>query len=83
MMMPIFSEVASFSRTFSSMSALINANGMRLLQYDEFARYCIKMATGSGKTKEISLAVAWQFFNAVVEARDDYVREQRRVTYGD
>ncbi len=29
-----------------------------------FARYCIKMATGSGKTKVMALAVAWQFFNA-------------------
>ena len=26
-------------------------NNLRLLQYDDFARYCVKMATGSGKTK--------------------------------
>ena len=32
------------------------------------------MATGSGKTKVISLALAWQYFNAVAEARDDYAR---------
>jgi type III restriction enzyme len=31
---------------------------------DAFARYAIKMATGSGKTKVIALAVAWQFLNA-------------------
>jgi type III restriction enzyme len=48
--------------------------GLRLLQYDDFARYCIKMATGSGKTKVMALAIAWQYFNAVVEARDDYAR---------
>jgi type III restriction enzyme len=36
--------------------------------YDDFARYCIKMATGSGKTKVMSLAIAWQFLNAVREA---------------
>src|SRR5262249_18509227 len=36
--------------------------------YDSFARYCIKMATGSGKTKVMALAVAWQFFNAVRES---------------
>ena len=36
--------------------------------YDDFARYCIKMATGSGKTKVMSLAVAWQYLNAVREA---------------
>lgn len=35
--------------------------------YDDFARYCIKMATGSGKTKVISLAIAWQYLNAVRE----------------
>src|SRR3990172_1263408 len=28
-----------------------NTPGLRLLQYDDFARYCVKMATGSGKTK--------------------------------
>jgi len=32
------------------------------------------MATGSGKTKVISLAVAWHFFNAVAEARDDFAK---------
>jgi len=35
-----------------------------LAPYDDFARYCIKMATGSGKTKVMALAVAWQFLNA-------------------
>ncbi len=40
---------------------------LRLPPYDDFARYCIKMATGSGKTKVMALAVAWQFFNAVRE----------------
>ena len=34
---------------------------------DDFARYCIKMATGSGKTKVMALAVAWQFLNAMRE----------------
>ncbi len=47
---------------------------LRLLQYDEFARYCIKMATGSGKTKVMALAIAWQYFNAVAEGRDDYAK---------
>ena len=40
---------------------------IRLPSYDEFARYCVKMATGSGKTKVISLSIAWQFLNAVRE----------------
>ncbi len=41
--------------------------GIRLPTYDDFARYCIKMATGSGKTKVMSLAVVWQFMNAARE----------------
>jgi DNA or RNA helicases of superfamily II len=41
--------------------------GVRLPPYDDFARYCIKMATGSGKTKVMSLAIVWQFMNAVRE----------------
>ncbi len=51
-----------------------NTLNLRLLQYDEFARYCIKMATGSGKTKGMALAVVWQYFNAVAEGRDDFAR---------
>jgi type III restriction enzyme len=47
---------------------------LRLLQHDDFARYCVKMATGSGKTKVMSLALAWQFFNAVAEPRDDFAK---------
>src|SRR3990170_5013010 len=47
---------------------------LKLLRYDEFARYCVKMATGSGKTKVMSLAVAWQYFNAVAEARNDFAK---------
>lgn len=50
-----------------------NAN-IRLLQYDLFPRYGVKMATGSGKTKVMSLAVAWHYFNAVSEARDDFAK---------
>lgn len=47
---------------------------LRLLQYDDLARYCIKMATGSGKTKVMSLAIAWQYFNAVAEGLEDYAK---------
>jgi type III restriction enzyme len=41
---------------------------VRLPPCDDFARYCIKMATGSGKTKVMALAIAWQFLNAQREA---------------
>lgn len=47
---------------------------LQLLQYDEFARYAVKMATGSGKTKVMSLAIVWQYMNAVAEGRDDFAR---------
>ncbi len=47
---------------------------LRLLQYDDYPRYCIKMATGSGKTKVIALVVAWQYFNAVLEDADNYAK---------
>jgi len=40
-----------------------NTKDLRLPPYDEFARYCVKMATGSGKTLVMSLAVVWQFAN--------------------
>src|SRR5258707_11782449 len=41
-----------------------NVTDLHLLPNDGFARYCTKMATGSGKTKVMALAVAWQYFNA-------------------
>jgi len=45
--------------------------------HDDFARYCIKMATGSGKTKVMALAVVWQFLNAARESDEisrDYAK---------
>ena len=50
---------------------------LHLPLYDDLARYCIKMATGSGKTKVMVLAVAWQFLNAVRERNEvseDYAK---------
>lgn len=47
---------------------------LHLPGYDEFARYCTKMATGSGKTKVMSLAIVWQYFNAVRENDNDYAK---------
>jgi len=40
--------------------------------YDPFARYAVKMGTGSGKTKVMALAMAWQYFNAVRGEGDSY-----------
>jgi type III restriction enzyme len=67
-------EVANIRRHKNLVEAFATRRDLRLLQYDEFARYCVKMATGSGKTKVMSLVIAWQFFNAVAEARDDFAK---------
>ena len=68
-------EVAQVRRHKDLVEKYAGANAnLRLLQYDDFARYCVKMATGSGKTKVMSLAIAWQYFNATAEARDDFAR---------
>lgn len=50
------------------------ANKIRLSEIIPFARYCTKMATGSGKTMVMALAVAWQYLNAVVEGSSDYAK---------
>ncbi len=47
---------------------------LRLLQYDLFPRYCLKMATGSGKTKVMALAIVWQYMNAVAEGNSDFAQ---------
>ena len=68
-------EVAGIRRHKDLVEKYAGSNqDLRLLQYDDFARYCIKMATGSGKTKVMALAMAWQYFNAVAEGRDDYAK---------
>jgi type III restriction enzyme len=55
----------------------MDLRNLRLPPYDDFARYSIKMATGSGKTKVMSLVVAWQFFNAAREP-DEIAKEYAR-----
>lgn len=67
-------EVANVRRQKDLVERFATRADLRLLQYDQFARYCIKMATGSGKTKVMALAIAWQYFNAVAEGRTDYAR---------
>lgn len=47
---------------------------LRLPLHDDFIRYAIKMATGSGKTKVMSLAIAWQYLNAAREDNPDYAK---------
>src|SRR5487761_172955 len=55
----------------------MDLRNLRLPPYDDFARYCVKMATGSGKTKVMALAIAWQFLNAMRESEamaSDYAK---------
>lgn len=39
---------------------------------DLFAKYCFKMATGSGKTKVMALAIVWSFFNNILENKKEF-----------
>ena len=67
-------EVEKIRRHRDLIERFAKVPGIHVLQYDDFARYAIKMATGSGKTKVMALAIAWQYFNAVAEGRDDYAK---------
>jgi type III restriction enzyme len=67
-------EVARTRRQKDLIETYATSARLKLLKYDDFARYAIKMATGSGKTKVMALAVAWQFFNAMLESSDEYAK---------
>jgi type III restriction enzyme len=41
---------------------------------DRWARYAFKVATGAGKTKVMSLAVAWSYFHALRESESSMAR---------
>jgi len=40
--------------------------------YDQYSLYAFKMATGSGKTFVMALAIVWSYFNHKRENKDDY-----------
>ena len=65
-------DIAKVRRQKPLIETYAHRQDLKLLQYDDFARHCTKMATGSGKTKVMALAIAWHYFNAVAEGRDDY-----------
>ena len=68
-------EVANIkSRTALLEKYAMAQRGLQLPTDDGFARFAIKMATGSGKTKVMSMVVVWQYANAIREGRDDYAR---------
>ena len=41
---------------------------------EDWRRYVIKMATGSGKTKVMSLLIAWSYFHKMYESQSDLAR---------
>ncbi|MGH9595181.1 MAG: DEAD/DEAH box helicase family protein, partial [Edaphobacter sp.] len=67
-------EVQQIRRYRDLVERFVKVPGIHVLQYDDFTRYAVKMATGSGKTKVMALTVAWQYFNAVAEGRDDFAK---------
>lgn len=67
-------EVVKARRQKDLIEKFANRSDLKLLQHDDFARYCIKMATGSGKTKVISLVIVWQYMNACVENLPEYAQ---------
>jgi hypothetical protein len=63
-------EVKQLRRCGQLLTTYAKGQKIALPARDEFARYALKMATGSGKTKV--MAMAWQYFNAVRESGADY-----------
>ncbi|BCX14584.1 MAG: type III restriction endonuclease subunit R [Patescibacteria group bacterium] len=41
---------------------------------DKWAKYAFKMATGSGKTMVMAMTIAWSYFNATKEKREDFTK---------
>ena len=41
---------------------------------DKWAKYAFKMATGSGKTMVMAMAIVWSYFNAIRENQDDFTK---------
>jgi type III restriction enzyme len=59
-------EVAG-SRTLADLVARYATRAVAVGRQD-YPRYVVKMATGSGKTKVMSLAIAWAYFHALRES---------------
>ncbi len=42
---------------------------------DKWAKYAFKMATGSGKTMVMAMAIVWSYFNATKEKRNGFTKD--------
>lgn len=60
-------EVARRRNNRELLQAFLTNPDVLLLQHGDFARYAVKMATGSGKTMVMALSVVWSYLNAVNE----------------
>lgn len=45
--------------------------GIPEIKEDFWPQYCFKMATGSGKTFVMAMALVWQYFNKIYETKND------------
>lgn len=61
--------VAEFGGTYAETNALGITE-----EEDAWSRYAFKMATGSGKTKVMSLAIVWSYFHALRESDSPMAR---------
>jgi len=61
----LFEIVKIRTRTELLEKYAVNVPDLRLPPYDEFARYALKMATGSGKTLVMAMSIVWQFANHI------------------
>jgi type III restriction enzyme len=59
---------------FSGRDAEVEALGVAP-EDDAWARYAFKIATGAGKTKIMSLVIAWSYFHSVFESDSDLARD--------
>ena len=65
----IFCHEVRGTRSLRDLQLLTNrtAGGYDPATDDRFPRYCAKMATGSGKTKVMSMAIVWSYFHKLRE----------------
>jgi len=61
--------IAEFGGTYAETAALGVTE-----EEDAWSRYAFKMATGSGKTKVMSLAIVWSYFHALRESDSQMAR---------
>ncbi|HKZ01626.1 MAG TPA: DEAD/DEAH box helicase family protein, partial [Pyrinomonadaceae bacterium] len=66
-------RLTSLVAEFGGLNAETAALGVNP-EYDQWAKYAFKVATGAGKTKVMSLAIVWSYFHALRESESPMVR---------